>query len=90
MLEFKKENVLVFEKYISTCNSIAKRIIGNFKWVLLPNNKIEIQANTKEIEYTILEKLKDLSLQYSNRKLIGKMIHNDNSINECHFLEKLD
>ena len=81
VLKFKKEEVLVSEKYISSCGKESIIIIVNYKWELLKCNKIKIDVNPRRIEYTYLHKL---TLELRNRQLFGKR-KNGNIISEYIF-----
>ena len=82
VLEFKEAKVLVVEKYISSCEKEKIIVIGNYKWILLGNNRVKIVADLKEIEDTYFKKL---ILEFSNGQLLGTRINGNNSISEFIF-----
>jgi len=82
VLEFKKEDVFIVEKYISSCDEESTLIIGNYKWTVLDNNKIKIAANPKKIENTYMEYL---TIELNNEQLLGKRKKWNNSISEYTF-----
>ncbi|NQX98227.1 MAG: hypothetical protein HRT73_10155 [Flavobacteriales bacterium] len=86
VLEFKEAKVLVLEKYISSCEKEEIIVIGNYKWILLGNNRVKIVADPKEIEDTYFKKL---ILEFSNGQLLGTRINGDNSISEFIFIDTL-
>ncbi len=81
VLKFEKEEVLVSEKYISSCGKESIIIIGSYKWELLKYRKIKIETSLKEIEYIYME---DLIFEFSNGQLLGKR-KNGNIISEYLF-----
>ncbi|MCL5247636.1 hypothetical protein M4I21_17595 [Cellulophaga sp. 20_2_10] len=70
-LKFKKEKVVILEKYVSSCNKVNETEIGQFKWSLLKNNEVKIYSDSEKIKYTYL---KNLKLELSNKVLVGEKI----------------
>ena len=81
-LSFKKDEVEISEKHISTCDKETTINLGKYKWVLLENNEVKIDYNpsienyiNQEIEFSIF--MKNLKFRINDGKLIGEKDRNN-------------
>ncbi len=84
VLDFKKKEVLVTEKYVTTCGEESITTIGEFKWEINKGNEINILSKPEDIKYSYI---KGLSLNLINKELWGKRKEWNNEVTEYHFIK---
>lgn len=83
VLKFKKDEVVVIEKNISSCNRETIVLNHNYKWKLI-NNEIQIAFNKNEIKSSYFD---DLKIEIRNNKIIGSKKAIGGKIIKYQFLE---
>lgn len=68
VLKFTKETVLILEKEISSCDEEHISSQLEYKWTVTKDSEIEIDTDSKAIEYHFL---KDLVLKIENKTIVG-------------------
>ncbi len=87
ILKFKKKEVYITQKMVSTCGEEYIQSEFKYKWKLENNNEIKIFSEPKEIQYTGLENLK---LTIEDKIIYGHKNNENNQSEKYVFSNKSD